>query len=72
MGGARLVNGERDGALEAAPDNGDIGVRKRSGERQAASIVGETGRTDAPSMIAEEDETLYSQYLAARIPPAVP
>jgi hypothetical protein len=72
MGGARLVNGEQDGALEAAPDNGDTGVRTRSGERRLASVLEEAGRADTPSIIAEEDETLYTQYLAARIPPAVP
>ena len=64
------MNGERDGALETAPGDG---ARRGSGGPQTASVV-EPGADSAPtpSTIAEEDETLYARYGAARIPPAIP
>jgi hypothetical protein len=74
VGGARLVNGEWNGTLEAAPEDGDPGARKRSRKRTAAVVepAAEVTRQPVPSAIAEEDETLYAQHGVPRIPPAVP
>ncbi len=68
------MNGERDVALETAPDDGDPGARKRSRKRTAAVVepAAEATRQPVSSVIAEEDETLYAQYGVPRIPPAVP
>jgi DNA processing protein len=72
MGGAWLVNDEGDEATGTASDDR---ARQRSRRRQATSVVEsepEAARAAIPSAIAEEDETLYTQYAASRIPPAVP
>jgi hypothetical protein len=59
VGGARLVNEERDTAREIAPD---AGAHRRNSKPQTASVVeSEAERAATPSSIAEEDETLYAQ-----------
>lgn len=65
------MNGERDVALETAPDDG---ARRRSRKRTAAVVepAAEANRQPVSSAIAEEDETLYAQYGIPRIPPAIP
>ncbi len=65
------MNGERDVALETAPDDG---ARRRSRKRTAAVVepAAEATRQPVSSAIAEEDETLYAQYGIPRIPPAIP
>jgi hypothetical protein len=68
------VNSERNGTLEATPEDGDPGARKRS-RRRMTSVVepeAEAAHQPVPSAIAEEDETLYAQYGVPRIPPAIP
>jgi hypothetical protein len=74
MGGAWLVNGERNGMTTAPPAD----VRRRRRKLLAATEgapVSEAEAEDAPpfvSSVAEVDETLYAQYAVPRIPPAVP
>jgi len=68
------VNGERNGTLETAPEDGDSGAHKRSRKRSEAVVesAADAALQPVPSAIAEEDETLYAQYGVPRIPPAIP
>jgi hypothetical protein len=73
VGGAWLVSGERNGTRASTSD-----VRRQSANPLPTSEAEPASEHEAQrippfvSSVAEEDETLYTQYAVPRIPPAVP